>query len=77
VAGARKAALAHAYGADYVANSCASSGRREGRNRRFVRDPLLNELATDPISPLEYDAFILESGKEPDDPLEQKPSNSI
>jgi hypothetical protein len=49
--------------------SCASSGRRDGRNRPLrLRDPLLNELATDPISLLAYDAFILESGKEPDDP---------
>ncbi len=31
------------------------------------RDPLLNELATDPLSLLEYDAFILKPGKEPDD----------
>jgi hypothetical protein len=29
---------------------------------------LLNELVTDPLSLREYDAFILESGKEPDDP---------
>src|SRR5271169_835352 len=32
-----------------------------------LRDPRLNELATDPLSLLAYDAFILESGKEPDD----------
>jgi hypothetical protein len=32
-----------------------------------LRDPLLNELVTDPLSLLEYDAFILKPGKEPDD----------
>jgi hypothetical protein len=29
-----------------------------------LRDPQLNELVTDPISLLAYDAFILDSGKE-------------
>jgi len=70
VAGAiEKAASAHAYGADYVANILRQqrSPRRPQPPLR-LRDPLLNELATDPISLLEYDAFILESGKEPDDP---------
>jgi hypothetical protein len=32
-----------------------------------LRDARLNELATDPLSLLEYDAFILQSGKEPPD----------
>ena len=70
VAGAiEKAASARAYGADYVANILRQqrSPRRPQPPLR-LRDPLLNELATDPISLLEYDAFILESGKEPDDP---------
>jgi hypothetical protein len=40
---------------------------RTGQPPLRLRDPLLNELATDPISLLEYDAFILESGKERDD----------
>jgi hypothetical protein len=31
-----------------------------------LRDALLNEFATDPISLLDYDAFILESEKECD-----------
>ena len=70
VAGAiETAASAHAYGADYVANILRQqrSPRRPQPPLR-LRDPLLNELATDPISLLEYDAFILESEKEPDDP---------
>src|SRR5580698_8166606 len=64
-----RAAEARAYGADYVANILRQqrSPRRPQPPLR-LRDPLLNELATDPISLLEYDAFILESGKEPDDP---------
>ena len=64
-----KAAKARAYGADYVANILRQqrSPRRPQPPLR-LRDPLLNELATDPISLLEYDAFILDDGKEPDDP---------
>jgi transposase len=63
------AAKARAYGADYVANILRQqrSPRRPQPPMR-LRDPLLNELVTDPISLLEYDAFILQSGKEPDDP---------
>ena len=63
-----RAATARAYGADYVANILRQqrSPRRPQPPLR-LRDPLLNELATDPISLLAYDAFILESGKEPDD----------
>jgi transposase len=63
-----KAAKACAYGADYVANILRQqrSPRRPQPPLR-LRDPLLNELATDPISLLEYDAFILDAGKEPDD----------
>jgi hypothetical protein len=63
-----KAAAARAFGADYVANILRQqrSPRRPQPPLR-LRDPLLNELTTDPISLLEYDAFILESGKERDD----------
>ena len=69
VAGAiEKASVARAFGADYVANILRQqrSPRRPQPPLR-LRDPLLNELTTDPISLLEYDAFILESGKERDD----------
>jgi len=64
-----KAAAARAFGADYVTNILRQqrSPRRPQPLLR-LRDPVLNELVTDPISLLEYDAFILESGKEPDDP---------
>jgi hypothetical protein len=64
-----KAAVARAFGADYVTNILRQqrSPRRPQPPLR-LRDPLLNELVTDPLSLLEYDAFILESGKEPDDP---------
>jgi transposase len=69
VAGAiEKAAAARAFGADYVANILRQqrSPRRPQPPLR-LRDPLLNQLTTDPVSLLEYDAFILESGKERDD----------
>ena len=69
VAGAiEKAAAARAFGADYIANILRQqrSPRRPQPPLR-LRDPLLNELVTDPISLLEYDAFILDSGKEPND----------
>jgi len=63
-----KAAQARAFGADYV----ASILRQQHAPRRpqpplRLRDPRLNELTTDPVSLLEYDAFILEAGKEHDD----------
>jgi len=69
VAGAiAKAHAARAFGADYVANILRQQQcpRREQPPLR-LRDPQLNELSTDPLSLLEYDAFILESEKEPDD----------
>jgi hypothetical protein len=64
-----RAAKARAYGADYVANILRQQrSPRRPQPPLLLRDPSLNELATDPISLLEYDAFILSSGKEPDDP---------
>src|ERR1700680_2207556 len=69
IAGAiEKAAAARAFGADYVANIPRQQrSPRRPQQPLGLRDPLLNELTTDPISLLEYDAFILESGKERDD----------
>jgi hypothetical protein len=69
VAGAiEKAAGARAFGADYVANILRQQRcPRRPQPPLRLRDPLLNELVTDPVSLLEYDAFILESGKECDD----------
>jgi hypothetical protein len=69
VAGAmQRAAASRAFGADYIANILRQqqSPRRPQPPLR-LRDPRLNELATDPISLLEYDAFILEAGKDCDD----------
>jgi hypothetical protein len=66
VAGAAvKAQAAGAFGADYIANIL-----RQMHSPREVQPPLrlknrvLNELATDPLSLLAYDAFILDAGKE-------------
>lgn len=68
VAGAiEKASAARAFGADYVANILRQQQcPRHPQPPLLLRDPLLNELATDPLSLLEYDAFILNHGKEPD-----------
>jgi hypothetical protein len=74
VAGAiERAAAARAFGANYVANILRQqrSPRRPQPPLR-LRDPHLNELTTDPVSLLEYDAFILESGKDRHDSAEQK-----
>jgi hypothetical protein len=61
-----KAAQARAFGADYITNILRQQrAPRRPQPPLKLRDPQLNELATDPISLLEYDAFILESGKEP------------
>jgi transposase len=63
-----KAAAARAYGAAYVANLV-----RQQQAPRYPQpplklcDPQWNELVTDPVSLLAYDAFILESGKDCDD----------
>jgi transposase len=59
-----------AFGADYVANIlrqqlCPRAVQPPVR----LRDPLLNELMTDPLSLLEYDAFILSSRKDTSDEL--------
>jgi transposase len=69
VAGAiEKAAAARAFGADYVANILRQQhAPRRPQPPLRLRDPRLNELATDPIYLAEYDAFILESGKDCDD----------
>jgi len=63
-----KAAAAHALGADYIANIV----RQQQSPRRPqppvpLRDPMLRDLVTDPLSLLAYDAFILDSGKENND----------
>ena len=63
-----KAAGARAFGADYIANILRQQqSPRRPQPPLQLRDPCLNALVTDPVSLLEYDAFILESGKERDD----------
>jgi hypothetical protein len=60
-----KASAARAFGADYIATILRQqqSPRRPQPPLR-LRDPRLNDMAPDPLSLLEYDAFILDSGKE-------------
>ena len=64
-----QAHAAGAFGADYVANLL-----RQQQTRREIQPPLrfqnprLNELATDPLSLVDYDRFILRSKKDSDDP---------
>src|SRR5262249_58927499 len=63
-----KASAARAFGADYVANILRQQqSPRQTQPPLRLRDPRLNDLATDPLSLLQYDAFILASGKESDD----------
>jgi hypothetical protein len=64
-----KAHAARAYGADYIANILRQQQvRRDVQPPLRLKDPELNELVTDPLSLLEYDAFILRSRKESHDP---------
>jgi transposase len=63
-----KAAQGRAFGADYIANILRQQhAPRRPQPPLQLRDPRLNELTTDPVSLLEYDAFILDAGKERDD----------
>jgi len=66
VAGAvQKAHAARAFGADYIANILRQqNARREVQPPVRLRQPELNDLATDPLSLAGYDAFILESRKD-------------
>ena len=61
VAGAMiKAEAAGAFGADYVSNILLQEqSPREQQPPVRLKDPVLNELATDPLSLLEYDGLIL------------------
>lgn len=61
----QKAHAARAFGADYVANILRQqNARREVQPPVRLRQPELNDLATDPLSLAGYDAFILQSRKE-------------
>jgi Mu transposase, C-terminal domain len=60
-----RALASRAFGADYVAHLLHQiEFPREPQPPLRLRDPELNQLATDPLSLLDYDAFILEAGKE-------------
>jgi hypothetical protein len=67
-----KASAARAFGAGPRGYPVANILRQQQSPRQtqpplHLRDPRLNDLATDPLSLLQYDAFILDSGKESDD----------
>lgn len=60
-----KALAARAFGAHYVAHLlCQLESPRPPQPRLQLRDPELNQLTTDPLDLLDYDAFILEARKE-------------
>jgi transposase len=65
-----KALAARAFGAPYVAHLLhQSASPRPLQPPLRLRDPELNQLTTDPLSLLDYDAFILKARKESaDDP---------
>jgi transposase len=66
----QKALTARAFGADYIANLLRQQlSPRNPQPPLQLRDPELNQLATDPLSLLDYDAFILEARKDSHDPL--------
>ncbi len=66
----QKAFTARAFGADYVANILRQQlSPRNPQPPLQLRDPELNQLVTDPLSLLDYDAYILEARKESHDPL--------
>jgi transposase len=60
-----KAHAAGAFGSDYVANILRQQqSRRDVQPPLELKNPALNQLATDPLSLAAYDAFILRSQKE-------------
>ena len=68
-----KALAARAFGADYVAHLLHQiESPRPLHPPLQLRDPELNQLTTDPLSLLDYDALILKARKEsPDDPARE------
>jgi hypothetical protein len=71
VAGALTKALdARAFGADYVGNLLRQQlSPRNVQPPLRLRDPELNQLATDPVSLAAYDAFLLPERNDSDEPL--------
>lgn len=58
-----RAQVAGAYGADYIANLLSQEQHlRRPEPPLRLKDPRLNELVTDPLSLLAYDALIFEEG---------------
>ena len=72
-----KALAARAFGADYVAHLLRQmEAPRPLQPPLHLRDPELSQLATDPLSLLDYDALILDARKEAsDDPGRETPSS--
>jgi transposase len=65
IAAIRKAQNVGAFGADYIANILMQEqSAREIQPLLRLKDPRLNELATDPLSLLDYDALILKQRSE-------------
>lgn len=63
-----KAHAGRAFGSDYVANLLRQQlSPRAVQPRLRLRDPALDQLATDPLSLLEYDAFLFPERKDSDD----------
>jgi hypothetical protein len=63
-----KAAVARAFGSDYIANILRQqSTPRPVEPPVRLKDPRLNELATDQLSLLEYDEFLLEDPEKEED----------
>jgi transposase len=64
----QRALAARAFGAEYVAHLLhQTQSAREPQPPLQLRDPELNQLSTDPLSLLDYDAFILKARKESSD----------
>jgi hypothetical protein len=63
-----KANTGRAFGADYVANLLRQQlSPRAVQPRLRLKNPELDQLATDPLSLLEYDAFLFPERKDSDD----------
>jgi predicted component of type VI protein secretion system len=60
-----QAQAARAFGADYIANILhQQQSPRSLQPPLQLKDPLLNQLATDPLSLVDYDALILTQRRE-------------
>jgi hypothetical protein len=72
-----KAHAAGAFGADYIANILRQQrSPRDVQPPLCLKDPALNQLATDPLSLAQYDALILDSGKESCEPTASETESS-